>query len=119
MISGGELGKRVAYLRKSTGLSLDEVARRSGLSKTHVWELEKGRSKNPSVKTCKALSRAFGCSVGDFINDSLPHPHEIAIMVGADAMRLALGMRPTMPPREILEFLRAQADAQRKQESNE
>ena len=53
---------RIAEARKARGLSLDAVARASGMSKSHIWEMEQGRSANPSVKAVWAISGALAVS---------------------------------------------------------
>lgn len=45
--------------RAKQGLCLDEVAELAEMSKTQIWELEKGRSKKPSVLTCAKLAAAL------------------------------------------------------------
>lgn len=57
------LAKRCRDLREQRDLSLQAVADRAGLSKSHVWELEQGRSRNPTVDTAVRLARAFGVSL--------------------------------------------------------
>jgi transcriptional regulator with XRE-family HTH domain len=52
-------GQRFKALRKSCGLSLDAVALRTGLSKTAVWEIEKGRTE-PRAWTVVRLAAALG-----------------------------------------------------------
>jgi DNA-binding XRE family transcriptional regulator len=42
------------------GLSLQEVANRAGITKSHMWELEQGRAVNPTIWTVYGLSRALG-----------------------------------------------------------
>lgn len=46
--------------RERAGLSLGQVATLTGLSKTHIWELEKGRASNPCVETLAAIAEAVG-----------------------------------------------------------
>lgn len=41
-------------------MSLDDVAQASGFTKSHVWELEKGRTRNPTVRAVWSLSAALG-----------------------------------------------------------
>lgn len=53
------LGALIYERRKALGMSLDEVAKTAGLSKSHVWELEQDRSRNPTVAMVYALSRAL------------------------------------------------------------
>lgn len=50
----------IASERAALGLSLQEVADRAGITKSHMWELEQGRAVNPTVWTVYGLSRALG-----------------------------------------------------------
>lgn len=58
-----DIGERLFSLRQKTGESLQEVADKVGASKAHVWELEKGRSKNPSFDLVRKLAQHFGVSI--------------------------------------------------------
>ena len=42
---------RLHHLRLRKGYSLQKVADAIGISKAHVWNLEKGTSDNPSIDT--------------------------------------------------------------------
>ena len=53
---------RIAEARKARHMSLEDVAATSGFTKSHVWELEKGRSRNPTVRAVWGLSKALGVS---------------------------------------------------------
>jgi transcriptional regulator with XRE-family HTH domain len=57
------LGSKLTTLRLKKGSSLQEVADAVGISKAHYWELEKGRSKNPSAELVKRLADYFGVGV--------------------------------------------------------
>jgi transcriptional regulator with XRE-family HTH domain len=57
------IGERLFDLRRKSGESLQQVADAAGVSKAHVWELEKGRSKNPSFELVRALAQHFNVSV--------------------------------------------------------
>lgn len=50
---------RIRVTRAARAMSLDDVATASGFTKSHVWELENGRSRNPTVKAVWALSKAL------------------------------------------------------------
>lgn len=50
--------------RKVLDLSLQEVADRAGITKSHMWELEQGRAVNPTIWTVYGLSRALGVPFG-------------------------------------------------------
>lgn len=56
------IGARLAELRLRKGKSLQEVADAVGVSKTHIWQMEKGRSENPSTDLLRNLSEYFGVS---------------------------------------------------------
>lgn len=56
------LGQIIATRRKVMGQSLADVARRGGLSKPHVHQLETGVSVNPTVETLLSLAAALGVS---------------------------------------------------------
>lgn len=53
---------RIIEARKARKMSLEDVAAASGFTKSHVWELEKGRSRNPTVRAVWGLSKALGVS---------------------------------------------------------
>lgn len=42
------------------GMSLQEVADRAACTKSHVWEIENGRSRNPTVRMVAGLAAALG-----------------------------------------------------------
>lgn len=54
------LGEEMRAARASSRLSLQEVASRSGFTKSHVWEIEQGRARNPTVGMIAGLSKALG-----------------------------------------------------------
>lgn len=50
----------VASERKKQDLSLQEVADRAGITKSHMWEIEQGNSVNPTIRTVYGLAKALG-----------------------------------------------------------
>lgn len=54
------LGEEISEARARSRLSLQDVADASGFTKSHVWELEQGRSRNPTVAMVAGLSAALG-----------------------------------------------------------
>lgn len=46
--------------REKQDLSLQEVADRAGITKSHMWELEQGNAVNPTVRTVYGLAKALG-----------------------------------------------------------
>ena len=65
-----QIGERLFSLRQKAGQSLQGVADAVGVSKAHVWELEKGRSTNPSFELVRKLARHFGVSVDVLAGDA-------------------------------------------------
>jgi transcriptional regulator with XRE-family HTH domain len=53
-------GEQVRNYRQTRALSLRDVAARSGLSKAHVWDIERGYQENPTVESVCRLAVAFG-----------------------------------------------------------
>lgn len=54
--------ERIRSTRKARNMSLQDVADASGFTKSHVWELERGRSRNPTVRAVWSLANALGVS---------------------------------------------------------
>jgi transcriptional regulator with XRE-family HTH domain len=63
------LGARIAKLRLKAGQSLQGVADAVGVSKAHIWELEKGRADNPSMGLVTRLADHFGVSVASLVGE--------------------------------------------------
>ena len=56
------LGAAIKRERSLLGLSQEELARRSGLHRTYVSDLERG-TRNPSIESIDKLARALHISV--------------------------------------------------------
>jgi transcriptional regulator with XRE-family HTH domain len=57
------LGARIGEQRRRKRESLQEVADAVGVSKQHIWDLEKGRTANPSMLLVEGLADHFGVTV--------------------------------------------------------
>jgi transcriptional regulator with XRE-family HTH domain len=64
------LAVRLKELRTKTRKSLQDVADEIGASKAHVWDLETGRAKNPSIDLLTKLAKCFDVSVADLIGEN-------------------------------------------------
>ncbi|MEJ6391237.1 helix-turn-helix domain-containing protein [Gymnodinialimonas ulvae] len=62
--------ERLFSLRQKSGESLQDVADKVGVSKAHVWELEKGRSRNPSFELVRKLAAHYGVSIDVLTGDA-------------------------------------------------
>ena len=63
-------GPRLRTYRMRKGQSLQKLADAVGASKEHIYELETGRSKNPSLALLTALSRELGVPIKDLVGES-------------------------------------------------
>ena len=86
------LGHRIATLRRRKGQSLQQVADAVGVSKAHIWELEKGRADNPSVALVTRLADHLGVSVAFLVSEEIESPD--ADMELQRMFRLAHELKP-------------------------
>lgn len=66
------LAAKLKELRIARGLSLQELADDKNVqsSKAHIWDLETGRSKNPSIELLTGLAKALKVSVADLVGEN-------------------------------------------------
>lgn len=86
---GASLGTRIQLLRELRGLTLQEVADSAGLTKSHVWEMEKGKSINPTVNAVWGLAEALSVSPAMLlgIDDKLPPLDPFAMKIAGMVSR--------------------------------
>ncbi len=70
------VSQNLKLFRKQNGLTLDELSRKSGVSKGMLVEIEKG-SANPSIATLCRAATALGVSVADFVGVAVSVPVRI------------------------------------------
>jgi transcriptional regulator with XRE-family HTH domain len=68
------IGPFISARRAELGLSLEQVAERAGTTKSHIWELEKGRSRNPTISMAIALCDALQCSLNSLLGRDVSQP---------------------------------------------
>lgn len=73
----GEIATNLRRLRLEAGLSQEDVAYRSGLTRYTYQKYEKGESKpgtpaNPTIRTLLAMSQALGVSLMDILPAKIP-----------------------------------------------
>ena len=64
------LAAKLKELRLRSRKSLQEVADEVGASKAHIWDLETGKSKNPSMELLTNLAKCFKVGVADLIGEN-------------------------------------------------
>ena len=63
------LALRLAKLRRDKQESLQEVADAVGISKAHVWQIERNIAENPSLTVLKGLADHFAVPISYLINE--------------------------------------------------
>lgn len=61
-----ELGQRISHLRKQQNLTLDEVASRTGLTRSWLSKVENFRI-TPSLQSLSLIAQALGTTVADLV----------------------------------------------------
>ena len=78
-----EVGARIRELRNHKDMSLEELAERSGVSKTPLSKLERGKS-NVTLKTLARVANALEVSVAAIMDIEDP-----SLLDGTDELRLS------------------------------
>jgi len=69
------LGMQVQDLRKTSGLTLQQLAERSGLSIGLLSQIERGLT-SPSIRSLRQISEALGVTPASFFREETPPPPE-------------------------------------------
>jgi transcriptional regulator with XRE-family HTH domain len=63
-----EVGRRLKETRKSLGMTLKDVAEASGMSPTHISEIERGKT-SPTVGALRKIAEALGKETAFFVEE--------------------------------------------------
>ncbi|MGF1456278.1 MAG: helix-turn-helix domain-containing protein [Alphaproteobacteria bacterium] len=69
-------GARLKQLRIRKRESLQQVANAVDASKAHIWELEKGDSRNPSIDLLRRMAQHFDVSIAYLVEEDPDAPEE-------------------------------------------
>ncbi len=75
------IGARLKELRITKKKSLQDVADAVGASKAHIWELERGGTKNPSMELLTNLAVFFDVSVSNLVGEEPPASEQDELIV--------------------------------------
>jgi transcriptional regulator with XRE-family HTH domain len=64
------LASKLKELRLKKNKSLQQVADAVEASKAHIWDMETGKSKNPSIDLLTKLAKCFDVSVSELIGEN-------------------------------------------------
>lgn len=68
------LGERIHRLRLQADQSLQDVAAATETTKAHIWQIEKGRAKNPSMALVRRLADHFKVSLSYLVDEDADAP---------------------------------------------
>jgi transcriptional regulator with XRE-family HTH domain len=71
---GLDIAKTIKARRAELGLSLQDVADATGLSKAHIWDMERGASSDPRLTTLLAVSDALRMSLAQILGAEMSQP---------------------------------------------
>lgn len=63
------LGEHIRNIRKEKGLSIRELARRSGVSNAYLSQLENGKTQNPSYEIIGKIAKGLKTNVAEILNE--------------------------------------------------
>lgn len=63
-----DIAKKLKDIRKSKDISVYKLSQMSGVSETHIRDLERG-DRNPSIDTLAKITAAMGLSLPELLNE--------------------------------------------------
>lgn len=84
------LREQLVLYRKQAGLSIDELAAKSGIPVSTVKKISAGITKDPQIETLRALAYALGKTLDDFTDSNAE----------CSELRPPVGVRPLPTPEE-------------------
>lgn len=65
------VGTRIQHFRQQHGLSLNDLAERSGVSKSYLWNLEsRAEDKRPSAQVLFKIAKGLGVTLADLLDQA-------------------------------------------------
>lgn len=65
------LGRRITELREKKQQSFQELADAVGVSKAHIWQIERGKATNPAIDVVTRIADHYGVSVAWLLGEDL------------------------------------------------
>jgi transcriptional regulator with XRE-family HTH domain len=100
-----ELSKRVRGLRYAKGWGPDELASRAKISRTALYQIERGTTNRPQAATLRRISRALGVSL-EALMDPAPIPAESEDNQGAAPAVVPRQIQPSDRVNELIDKFR-------------
>jgi XRE family transcriptional regulator, master regulator for biofilm formation len=71
------IGLRIRSLREEKGYSISELAKRAGISKSYLSQIERNLQVNPSLQLLSKLAKTLDASLDDLIGEEHEEIHNI------------------------------------------
>lgn len=94
------LGTIISQKRKQAGLTIDELAKRSGVPKGTLNKIINGYTRDPQIETVKSIARALDCTLEDF-DDS----HRVRTLSAEEYNFIQQYRRLDSAGQEVVQFL--------------
>lgn len=62
------LGENLRYWRERRGMDVAQLAEKSGLSRTYIYEIENGVKNNPALDKLRSIAAALGITLADLFD---------------------------------------------------
>ena len=70
------LGKKIKSRRTQLGMTLEQLADKSGCSKSYIWELENKNAPQPSAEKFFAIAKALGVTPEFLLDEEQAEPDD-------------------------------------------
>jgi len=84
------IGKNISKFRKVKGLSISELARKAGVSKSYLWQVENKKNTNPSIDFLTKVAEHLEVTIADLLDKPKTQIKKIEIPDEIDKNLLAL-----------------------------
>jgi len=64
------IATKLKELRARNNVSLQKLADEVKVSKAHIWDIERGESRNPSMELLKRIADYFKISIADLVEEN-------------------------------------------------
>jgi len=98
-------GKKIRDLRLKRGLSLTELSRLSGVSKSYLSFIERGKQTNPSLEVIEKISKALKIDLQTLITSQTKNIKNSGPEIDKEVIQLALEMSNSNIDKEKLRQL--------------
>lgn len=98
-------GKKIRDLRLKRGLSLTELSRLSGVSKSYLSFIERGKQTNPSLEVIEKISKALKIDLQTLITTQTKNIKNSGPEIDREVIQLALEMSNSNIDKEKLRQL--------------